>query len=135
MSGKIAFNSSHLEIHIAYLYAISSHCTFVKGAENSRNKGTCLTSFDTVFPIFIGHRPFLLGSITRKSVLQNVSLENRVLGELSDGTCLLFTSWYSTAVHQPACLSPMDPDQPKHLIKPSSILNRKSKNSLCFMQP
>lgn len=64
MSGKIAFNSSHLEIHIAYLYAISSHCTFVKGAENSCSKGTCLTSLDTVFPIFIGHRPFLLGGVS-----------------------------------------------------------------------
>lgn len=91
---KIAFNSSHLEIHIAHLYAISSHCAFVKGAENSCNKGTCLTSFDLVFPIFIGHRPFLLGSITWKSGLQNVSLENTALREWSDGTSLLFTSWF-----------------------------------------
>lgn len=47
-----AFNSSHLEIRVAYLQ--------IKGAKNSCKKGTCLTSVEPVFSMFIEHRPFHL---------------------------------------------------------------------------
>lgn len=74
-----AFNSSHVEIHIAYLH--------IKGAKDSCNKGTRMASFNPAFPIFIEHRPLCLDtlrSIPWSSVLQTVSLGNTGLQKLSE---------------------------------------------------
>ena len=103
-----AFYSSHLKIHIAYLH--------IKGSEDSCNTGTCVASFDPVFPIFTEHRPCCLDTL--RSILGNGVLQTVSLGNSSTKNWQTFFHSISCFSHRSPLASlpsTVDSDQPKHL--------------------
>ena len=104
----LAFYSSHLEIHIA--------CLHIKGSEDSCNTGTCVASFDPVFPIFTEHRPCCLDTL--RSILGNGVLQTISLGNSSNKNWQTFLHSISCFSHRSPLASlpsTVDADQPKHL--------------------
>ena len=103
-----AFYNSHLVIHIEYLH--------IKGSEDSCNTGTCVASFDPVFPIFTEHRPCCLDTL--RSILGNGVPQTISSGNSSTKSCPTFLHSISCFSHRSPLASlpsAVGSDQPKHL--------------------